>query len=107
MPAPRLRQAPTKGSDPVAHCGKDFSSTGQTTIEEVLRFRMRDDSGPANATRRRPSLWQVLTALAIALGVLARLSVLGWTEPWTPHHPDEHLLPLDAIALWRGSHREK
>jgi hypothetical protein len=41
--------------------------------------------------------------LAVLLGgILVRLGVLGWSDPWTPHHPDEHILPLEALAMWEG-----
>lgn len=38
----------------------------------------------------------------LLIGVLARLSVVGWSDPWGPHHADEHILPLEALALWEG-----
>ncbi|MES1254268.1 MAG: hypothetical protein ABUS56_01590, partial [Acidobacteriota bacterium] len=40
--------------------------------------------------------------MIVAVGILARLSILGWSAPWTPHQADEHILPLDALALWEG-----
>jgi hypothetical protein len=39
---------------------------------------------------------------ALIIGVVVRLSVLVWTDPWGPHHPDEHILPLEALAVWEG-----
>jgi hypothetical protein len=45
---------------------------------------------------------QIMIGVAIAIGVCVRLGVLLWTDPWTPHHPDEHILPLEALALWEG-----
>jgi hypothetical protein len=39
---------------------------------------------------------------AFVAGILARLAVVGWSHPWEPHHPDEHILTLDAMALWEG-----
>lgn len=44
----------------------------------------------------------LLTLAAIVLGAVLRISVVSWQDPWGPHHPDEHLLPLDAVALWEG-----
>jgi hypothetical protein len=44
----------------------------------------------------------LLTLTAIVLGAALRISMVSWQDPWGPHHPDEHLLPLDAIALWEG-----
>jgi hypothetical protein len=38
----------------------------------------------------------------VLVGVAVRLSVLLWADPWGPHHPDEHILPLEAVALWEG-----
>ena len=52
------------------------------------------------ATPLRAYRW--LIAAALAAGVIARLSVLAWNEPWTPHHWDEHVLQLEALALWEG-----
>jgi len=46
--------------------------------------------------------WRLVTAVAIVLSVVTRLSIIGWSEPWSPHQADEHLLPLDAMALWEG-----
>jgi len=43
-----------------------------------------------------------ITIAAIIIGILVRLSVLSWSDPWGPHHPDEHILPLEALALWEG-----
>jgi hypothetical protein len=28
--------------------------------------------------------------------------VIRWTDPWEPHQPDEHILPIEALALWEG-----
>jgi hypothetical protein len=41
-------------------------------------------------------------AIAILVGVIARVSVLSWSDPWGPHHPDENFLPFESIALWEG-----
>jgi hypothetical protein len=43
-----------------------------------------------------------ITAALVAVGILARLSIFTWSAPWTPHQADEHILPLDALALWEG-----
>lgn len=31
-----------------------------------------------------------------------RVGVIRWTDPWEPHQPDEHILPIEALALWEG-----
>jgi hypothetical protein len=51
---------------------------------------------------RSRSALRLLTGAAIIAGILTRLAVFTWADPWGPHHPDEHILPLDAIALWEG-----
>jgi hypothetical protein len=50
---------------------------------------------------RRSTLWWA-TLAAILLGAVVRIGVVGWTDPWETHHPDEHILPLEAMALWEG-----
>jgi hypothetical protein len=45
---------------------------------------------------------RLLTIAAILLGAVIRIGVVGWTDPWDTHHPDEHILPLEAVALWEG-----
>jgi len=58
--------------------------------------------GPAVAARvSRQTLW-LLTIAAILVGAVVRTGVVRWTDPWDTHHPDEHILPLEAIALWEG-----
>jgi hypothetical protein len=54
-------------------------------------------------TARVPSrvLW-LLTIAAILVGAVVRIGVVLWTDPWDSHHPDEHILPLEALALWEG-----
>ena len=53
---------------------------------------------PARAGRG----WRRLTLACVIAGVLLRLSFLTWQDPWGPHHPDEGILPLEALALWEG-----
>src|SRR6185295_17155219 len=36
--------------------------------------------------------WRLVARAAIVIGVLGRLSLYFWHEPWTPHHPDEDVL---------------
>jgi hypothetical protein len=43
-----------------------------------------------------------MLAAVVAAGVLARLALLTWDDPWGPHHPDETVLALEAVALWEG-----
>src|SRR3954469_4515968 len=42
-----------------------------------------------------------LAALVLA-GALSRGAFFAWDHPWTAHHPDEHILSLEAMALWEG-----
>lgn len=44
--------------------------------------------------------WLVLTAIVV--GIACRLWVFAWQDPFGPHHPDEHLLPLETLATWEG-----
>ncbi len=46
--------------------------------------------------------YRLALAAVLLLAVLARMSVVTWSDPWGPHHPDEHILPLEALALWEG-----
>jgi hypothetical protein len=50
--------------------------------------------------RSRP--FRLAIAAAILIGAVVRLNVVRWSEPWQPHHPDEHILPLEALASWEG-----
>ncbi len=45
---------------------------------------------------------RLATVAVILIGALARINVGRWAEPWSPHQPDEHILPLEALALWEG-----
>jgi len=65
-------------------------------------MRIADIEAP-DATARVPerTLW-LLTIAAILVGAIVRIGVVRWTDPWDTHHPDEHILPLDAVALWEG-----
>ena len=47
------------------------------------------------------AIW-VATIAAVLIGALARINVGRWAEPWDPHQPDEHILPLEALGLWEG-----
>jgi hypothetical protein len=49
----------------------------------------------------RRSLW-VAASIVILIGACPRASVLVWSDPWGPHHPDEHILGLEALGLWEG-----
>ena len=48
------------------------------------------------------SRWRTALVAALVLGALLRAGVVLWSMPWEPHHPDEHILPLESIALWEG-----
>src|SRR5262245_24839757 len=50
---------------------------------------------------RSRALW-LLTIAAIVIGAVVRMGVVVWTDPWDPHQPDEHILPIEALALWEG-----
>jgi hypothetical protein len=50
----------------------------------------------------RVPAWRAATVAAIVLGAMLRFSCVLWTDPWSPHHPDEHILPAEALALWEG-----
>jgi hypothetical protein len=52
--------------------------------------------------RQRRRLLRLGIAAVVRLGSLARGTVLLWSDPWSPHHPDEDILPLEAMALWEG-----
>src|SRR5262245_54782787 len=60
------------------------------------------DGTTRTLNRRLERALRSITIAAIIIGILVRLSVLTWSDPWGPHHPDEHILPLDALALWEG-----
>ena len=44
----------------------------------------------------------VVGGLVLAAALAARLSYLAWEDPYGPHHPDEHILSLESVALWEG-----
>jgi hypothetical protein len=46
--------------------------------------------------------WRAAILVVLFAGAAARASVVFWTDPWGPHHPDEHILPLESLALWEG-----
>ena len=50
---------------------------------------------------QRTTLWWA-TLAAILLGAIVRVGVVRWADPLETHHPDEHILPLEAMALWEG-----
>ena len=52
--------------------------------------------------RGRANPFRLALAIVLLAGVVARLSVFAWSDPWGPHHPDEHILPIEAVALWEG-----
>jgi hypothetical protein len=53
-------------------------------------------------TSARGATVRVLLAAILLVGAGARLSVVRWDSPATPHHPDETVLPMEATALWEG-----
>src|SRR5690349_19480779 len=50
----------------------------------------------------RSRAWRLGTLAAVFVGALLRIGMVLWAAPWEPHHPDEHILPLEAMALWEG-----
>jgi hypothetical protein len=56
---------------------------------------------PLRAGRVRRALW-LATLAATLIGAVVRVGVVRWTDPWDTHHPDEHILPLEALAMWEG-----
>jgi hypothetical protein len=46
--------------------------------------------------------WRLAIVAVILIGAFARVGVVRWAEPWDAHQPDEHILPLEALALWEG-----
>lgn len=56
----------------------------------------------STVSRERRFQGVFLLIVLAGLGLALRLSYLAWQEPWTPHHPDEHILPAEAVALWEG-----
>jgi hypothetical protein len=53
-----------------------------------------------SSNRRRA--FRLALASILLIGTVARGSFFLWSQPWTPHHPDEDILPLEALALWEG-----
>src|SRR5262245_61170738 len=63
---------------------------------------MTEGASDAPAALRRQRPFRLAVAALLIAGVLIRCSVLLWSDPWGPHHPDEDILPLEAMALWEG-----
>lgn len=63
----------------------------------MLSVTPDQDAAPANRARLN-----FIVVAVVLVGLLARASIVLWDRPWEPHHPDEHILPLEAIALWEG-----
>lgn len=57
---------------------------------------------PLRTRRGLPKPFRLAVLAAILIGALARIGVVQWTQPSESHHPDEHILPLEALALWEG-----
>jgi hypothetical protein len=64
-------------------------------------MQVTEVDAPRQTGRVRRALW-LATLAAILIGALVRVGVVWWTDPWDTHHPDEHILPLEALALWEG-----
>jgi hypothetical protein len=54
---------------------------------------------PSPAGRR---LLLAATVAVVLVGGLFRANVVLWSEPWTPHQVDEHILGPESLALWEG-----
>lgn len=74
---------------------------GQPTSSTILPVPPLEAAAHVRATPSRLTLRIALT-IVLLLGVVVRGSVVLWDFPWEPHHPDEHILPLEAVALWEG-----
>src|SRR5262249_45543852 len=61
-----------------------------------------DEADVALTTPRRRRLYRAAVVALIVAGALVRGGVVFWSDPWGPHQPDEHILPLEALALWEG-----
>ena len=61
-----------------------------------------DVTAPPRTERRWTNAIWLATIAAVLVGALVRINVVRWAEPWTPHQPDEHILPLEALATWEG-----
>jgi hypothetical protein len=59
-------------------------------------------NAPVPTPRLLPRALWLATLAAILVGAFVRIGVVRWADPWEPHHPDEHILPLEALALWEG-----
>ncbi|MEO7192553.1 MAG: hypothetical protein ABI051_15985 [Vicinamibacterales bacterium] len=66
----------------------------------LARTRSWLDAREGSPTTRAVLLVTII--LAVVFGAGARASFLAWQDPWGPHHPDEGILPLEAVALWEG-----
>src|SRR5215467_12016446 len=65
-------------------------------------MRAAEIEAPAATARVPAQTLRLLTIAAILIGAVVRIGLVWWTDPWDTHHPDEHILPLEAIALWEG-----
>jgi len=65
-------------------------------------MRAAEIEAPEATARVPPRMLWLLTIAAILVGAVARIGVVWWTDPWDPHQPDEHILPLEAMAMWEG-----
>src|SRR5262249_23624171 len=63
---------------------------------------MPGGSKQRTATSVNRRAFRVVPASILIVGRLVRFTVCLWSAPWTPHHPDEDILPLEALALWEG-----
>lgn len=60
------------------------------------------DTPAPHVNDRRSRTLKLATIVAILIGAFLRIGVVRWADPWDSHHPDEHILPLEAMALWEG-----
>src|SRR5256885_9996091 len=81
-------------------CSADSSSSTASAREAGMRTA--DVAEPVWTGRSWSNAIRLATIAAILIGALVRINVVRWAEPWAPHQPDEHILPLEAVALWEG-----
>jgi len=65
-------------------------------------MRTAEIDASVETARAAPRTLWLLTIAAILVGAVVRIGVVWWTDPWEPHQPDEHILPIEALALWEG-----
>jgi hypothetical protein len=68
----------------------------------MANVSVRLPAGRSNDRSLQHRAARIALVVAIIAGALVRLNLVSWVDPWSPHHADEHVLPLEALALWEG-----